>query len=543
MTLVLFLGWATTARPAGPATPTAAPTPALAPVLLRHAPDESDAFFAAQDIPRVSIRISGTNLTALQQNNREYARATVKQGERVFTEVGVHLKGAAGSFRDLNDRPALTLNFDKFKAGQKFHGMDKLHLNNSVQDPSYMTELICGELFRAAGVPAARASYARVELNGRDLGFYVLKEGFDKTFLRRYFSNASGNLYDGGFLREITDDLQKVSGEEGDTRADLKRLADAAQEPDPARRLGRLEKVLEVDHFLSFIALEIMTHHWDGYAFKKNNYRLYHDPTTGRMIFFPHGMDQMFWVPDAPVLPNMDGLVARAVVTTPEGRRRYRERVSVLFTNLFQGNALTNRINALQARIRPVLAQMSAEAARNHDGAVEHLRDEIVSRIRMLERLLDVPEPKPLRFGADGQTPVTGWRAHNVFGVGELTQENDAQNRRTLKIRSAADPRVGGSWRARVLLEPGRYRFEGELRTQGVVPALDRRGAGAGLRISGSPQPRSNKLSGDAPWTKVAYEFVVSPESESTDLVCELRATQGEAWFDLSSLRLIREKE
>ena len=500
--------------------------------------DPSDEFFADKVIRRLSIRITGTNLAALRQNNREYVRGTIREGDQAYGEVGVHLKGAAGSFRDLGDRPALTLNFDRFKPGQKFHGLDKLHLNNSVQDPSYMTELICGELFLAAGVPAARTTYARVELNGRDLGLYVLKEGFDKTFLRRHFKTPNGNLYDGGFLREITDGLQKTSGEEGEDRAELKRLAEAAGEPDPVKRMERLEKVLDVDRFLSFVALEVMTHHWDGYSLKRNNYRLYHDPTTGKIVFLPHGMDQMFWVADAPLLPSMEGLVARAVTTTPEGRRRYRERVSSLFTNLFQVAALTNRINELQARIRPALAQIHPDAAQNHDGAVEHLRNEIVGRIRGLDRLLNTPEPKPLKFDEKGLASLSGWRMHNVFSLGELSQEQDAESRTALKIRAAADPRAGGSWRTRVLLEPGQYRFEGEMRTRGVVPVMDRRGEGAGLRISRLPRP--NKLSGDAPWTKVAFDFVVEANSQGTELVCELRATQGEAWFDLNSLKLIR---
>ena len=85
------------------------------------------------------------------------------------------MKGNYGTFQAFEKKPSLTLNFDKFNEHQKFHGMDKLHLNNSVQDPSYMTEIICGDLFRAAGVPATRGAHARVFLNGRDLGLYVLK--------------------------------------------------------------------------------------------------------------------------------------------------------------------------------------------------------------------------------------------------------------------------------------------------------------------------------------------------------------------------------
>ncbi len=158
-------------------------------------------FFESGRVPQIRIEIVKTNMESLRRDARKYVPATVRDGETVYTNVAIHLKGAAGSFRSVDDRPALTLNFDKFIPGQNFEGLDKLHLNNSVQDPSYMTELICGELFLAAGVPAARASHARVELNGRDLGLYVVKEGFDKKFLKRHFKDVNGNLYDGGFLR------------------------------------------------------------------------------------------------------------------------------------------------------------------------------------------------------------------------------------------------------------------------------------------------------------------------------------------------------
>jgi hypothetical protein len=73
-----------------------------------------------------------------------------------------------------------------------------------------MTELICGELLRAAGVPAPRITHARVMLNGRNLGLYVLVEEFDKTFLGRHFSNPNGNCYDGE-RKALIQPLKKTS--------------------------------------------------------------------------------------------------------------------------------------------------------------------------------------------------------------------------------------------------------------------------------------------------------------------------------------------
>lgn len=59
---------------------------------------------------------------------------------KTYHEVGVKLKGAAGSFRSVDDRPAMTLNFGKATEDQRVFGLRRLHLNNSVQDESRMNE-------------------------------------------------------------------------------------------------------------------------------------------------------------------------------------------------------------------------------------------------------------------------------------------------------------------------------------------------------------------------------------------------------------------
>jgi spore coat protein CotH len=202
----------------------------------------------------------------------------------------------------------LTLNFDKFAEGQDFHGFRKISLNNSVQDRSYLSEKISREMFEAAGVPVPRADHAKVELNGRDLGLYVLVEGYNKQFLKRYFHNTKGNLYDGGFLREVTDELTANSGDKPEDQSDREALVKAAFEPDAKKRLARLEQVLDLDRFLSFLAMEVMLCHWDGYAMNKNNYRLYHDLDSNRNGFLSARARPNVWGGSGnsklPVLPH-----------------------------------------------------------------------------------------------------------------------------------------------------------------------------------------------------------------------------------------------
>jgi len=94
------------------------------------------------------------------------------------------------------------------------------------------------------------------------------------------------------------------------------------------------------------------------------------------------------------------------------------------------------------------------------------------------------------------------------------------------------------SWRARVLLGPGRYQFQGRVRVNGVtIDEGDPRG-GAGLRISKGNMPR--KITGTSGWTDCRYNFDVEGEISDVELICELRASSRNAWFDTSSLKLVR---
>lgn len=516
---------------------------------LAAKPDVSDEFFTNGRIPHIKIEITASNLAQLRRNLRIYVPAVVREGTNEWEDVGIHWKGAAGSNRDLNDHPALSLNFDKFIDDQKFHGLDKFHLNNSVQDGSRMHEAICARLFHEAGVPAARVTQARVSLNGRDLGLYVLKEGFDKTFLRRHFAKANGNLYDGGFLADIDNPgIQRTSGS-GDVtpRSELKALVAAANEPDHSNRLARLEQVLDVDRFLTFIALEMMTWHWDGYAMQRNNYRVYHDPTTDKLVFFPHGMDQMFWEPNRPLfeMREIEGLVAQRLLQTTQGRRRYRARVASLLTNVFTAEKFTNHINQLQSRIRPALAAINPDAARNHDSAVTHLRNQILARVRHLENLIAEPEPTPVKFDPSGVALLPPWTRPQPRPEVKFTDTaeiiTNASGARLIHFAVGPSNKCVASYRTRVLLPTGRYVFEARARTQGVEQLTEtatKTGVGAGIRISKPELPRSNALLGDSDWEKLEYFFEIKAESEEVWMLCELRASAGEAWFELDSLKL-----
>lgn len=347
---------------------------------------ERDLFFREGKIPTLALEFDKKDADSLRGDPRKYVKAKLKDGDASYVDVGVHLKGAAGSWRGFDDKPGLTLNMDKFNDDQRYRGMDKFHLANSVQDPSYLSELICGELFRAAGVPASRVGHALVTIDGRKRGLYYVKEGYDKEFLKLHFKNTQGNFYDGGFLRDIDQPLQLVSTKNDVAdRKDLQALVAAAREPDHKKRLQKLEMLLDLDSFISYMVIESITWDWDSYPFKCNNYRLYHNPETNKITFIPSGMDQMFGNPWGPALPGFEGMVAHGIVNTVEGKKRYFARMREIMKTVFKPDEMAKRLDELEKRVQPALASVDPGAGRDYKNQVNRLREGIRERYKSIE--------------------------------------------------------------------------------------------------------------------------------------------------------------
>lgn len=481
---------------------------------------------------KLELDIAAPEMASLTNEPRTFVRATFKEGSVVYTNVAVHLKGSVGSFRSLDDKPGFTLDFSHFNAGQKFHGLRRIHLNNSVEDPSYANELIGGELFRTSGVPAPRVGHAIVVLNGRRLGLYVLLEGFTEDFLGCYYKQVGGNLYEPGEGHDVNQSLKRNSVHAPIAQSRLQLLAEAALEGDRGLRWHKLQRVLDTDEFLRFMALEVLLCHRDGYSLARNNYRVYENPETGKIEFFPHGMDQLFGRPDLPCQPHMAGVVAKAVMDTPEGLQRYREVFATLFTNVFDPVKISRTCVKVSDALRPSITPAEA-AALEQAGA--QLKERLLERHRFVASQVSQPPLALLPF-TNNVGNVTRWEKAEEPADGEMAVERTPSGE-NLHIVARSD--TAASWRAQTLLESGHYRFEGRARVSGVKPLPFGRRQGASLRLA-SIGKASPGLSGDCAWQPLSTEFTVTNGPTLVECICELRAHSGEAWFEVPSLKLIR---
>jgi len=343
-----------------------------------------DGTFSDPKVLQIKVEIPPASLQALTANPKEYAKGTIREGDKPYASVGIRCKGGdapAGA------KPGFTVKLNEFITDQAFHGQRKITLDACRADPTYLTELLANDLFRLSGVPAPRGAFARVEFNGKDLGLYLLNEGVNRDFLSRHFDKTKGNFYEGS-RQDITTKLDKDSGDEGITQSEVAALVEAARELDAAKRWQKLEQLLDLDGFLTFMAYEVITWHTNGYCLATNKYRLYHDPAADQMVFIPHGIEATFSRTDGPLVPEMRGLVAKAVISTPQGKSKYLERMSKLLATSFKPDQLQARITDLAARIRPHVGQGDSAAGPAFDQAVAQLKDRIKQRAVFLDQQL-----------------------------------------------------------------------------------------------------------------------------------------------------------
>ena len=534
--LAIFLCWPTVREAAG-------------------APVRDENLFLTTNLLRISIEIppegvqrlrnsvSGFQRPGLPNFARPEARATIMEGGQIYTNVAVQVKGTS-SFQPIDSHPSLTLKFDKYSSGQKFHGLSKISLNNLAQDPTMLQEKLSRDLFASAGLPVTRADHAIVTLNGRVLGIYGLMEGFNREFLARFFTRTDGNFYDPGVLQDIDGAITVTSGKHPNHHAGLERLLAAAREPDPDRRFAALDRALDLDRFVSMLAMEALLCHSDSYSMNRNNYRLYHNPENDKIVFIPHGMDRVLGGHrsglDLPVVPPMLGLVARAFISTPEGRRRHVERVGVLFTNLFQTGRLTERIREMDSKIAGL-------GINQHAQYFEDLSQRMSVRALYLKDQLAHPEeiarlPSCLRFGSDNSAAVTCWKPKRIDERPVATCEPAWRDGKQVFHVSLPKGVLRVSLESTVTLPAGRFRVAGKL--QAISPSGSPVSVSAGLvrysarRFGVEFHPLNSQPAG----TAITVSTGFAPEE--VEFRCDISAPgAADFWFDPSSFQVIRQPD
>lgn len=374
-------------------------------------------------IPEITIKITEDEWNALLARYDEYdhnvdyfhADFEYKKGNEVttITDGGLRLRGNTsrrrpeGAFGEPHSRRNpdwhhchFGINFRKFHKddAHTVNGIRKVNLKWFKDDPNYVRELYCYDLFRRYGIwTAAHDVYSRVWLKvGNEtpayLGVFEMIETVDDEFIKRrltgMFEYAKGNLWKCGYANNSAD----LNGLDGSWAVDLDNGVNydyeyKGDEEDYATAKAQLEdfilkltgkgeesfykwikEVCDVEFLLKTYAVNVVVGMCDDFWNNGNNYYLYFNTTDKfeyKVFFIPYDYDNTLgtsWncgiISDTgrqdPYNWGDRGLLMERLMRFDEFRQIYKNALKELVAqenNLFHVDASIARIEAWQSKI------------------------------------------------------------------------------------------------------------------------------------------------------------------------------------------------
>ncbi len=127
--------------------------------------------------------------------SEEYYNCTVVIDDEAYKNVAIRGKGNTSLSQVSNDRYSYKIEFDHYDSNITYYGLDKLCLNNIIQDNTYMKDYLTYQMMNEMGVAAPLCSYVYITVNGEDWGLYLAVEGVEESFLQRNYGKDYGELY------------------------------------------------------------------------------------------------------------------------------------------------------------------------------------------------------------------------------------------------------------------------------------------------------------------------------------------------------------
>lgn len=157
-----------------------------------------DKLFDTSSVHKINIVMDDWDEFISNAESEEYYACTLEIDGETYKNVAIRGKGNTSLTKVAaygNDRYSFKVEFDRYDSSVTYHGLDKLCLNNIIQDNTYTKDYLCYRLMAEMGVASPLCSYVYVSVNGSDWGLYLAVEGVEESFLQRNYGSDYGELY------------------------------------------------------------------------------------------------------------------------------------------------------------------------------------------------------------------------------------------------------------------------------------------------------------------------------------------------------------
>jgi len=312
-----------------------------------------------------------------------------------------------------------------FHKDHTLQGMTSVNLIFEGNERFILSEALTYELFRRAGNPVSTTDFVRVWADGRLVGYHLLTEQPNRSFLRRNKLRDDGNLYKvnwfGGGIAGTHE--KKTNAQSG--HQDIIDIVSKLQQTRGDEQWKIIQENFNVPEFVNYFAINHLISDWDG---SFNNYFVYHDFNgTKKWTIYPWDRDKTWGVydrlPEGRLFIDMaltngmegdrkppsdgkggsaddtaawwrsGGVFSRPLLANPQFRRLFLARTKELLEKVFTDEAFFPVIDAMADRLQEEV-QIRSQATKGNPQAgadrlranVQSLKSYLVSRRQFLLR-------------------------------------------------------------------------------------------------------------------------------------------------------------
>lgn len=348
--------------------------------------------FDASQIHTIDILMEDWDGFLETYEDEEYAQCSLVIDGETYGSAAIRAKGN-NSLSSVsaygNDRYSFKVEFDHYDSSRTYYGLDKLNLNNLIQDNTMMKDYLVYRMMGEFGVAAPLCSYVYLTVNGEDWGLYLAVEGVEEAFLQRNYGSSYGELYkpdslsDGGGgqassddvkLQYLDDDPDSYSNIFDNAKTDVSQ-ADQERLIASLKQLSQgtdLEEVLDTDAVLRYFVVHNFVCNFDSYTGSMvHNYYLYEEDGMLSMIPWDYNLafgsfqEQMSATElvNFPIDTPVSGgdLASRPMVAwiflDEVYTQQYHQYFSQFLTDFFDSGVLEEMIDATAALLDPYVQQ------------------------------------------------------------------------------------------------------------------------------------------------------------------------------------------
>ena len=154
--------------------------------------------FDQSTVHKIEITMDGWDDFIDNCTDEKYRACAVTIDGEAQGTVGIRAKGntSLSSMAQYdNDRYSFKIEFDHYQKKKTYRGLDKLSLNNIIQDATYMKDYWSYTFMNQMGLASPLCSYTEIYVNGEYWGLYLAVEGVEEAFLERNYGEDYGELY------------------------------------------------------------------------------------------------------------------------------------------------------------------------------------------------------------------------------------------------------------------------------------------------------------------------------------------------------------